>query len=94
MPPTTSRHHSIGRPLIWIRSLKRTRCGEVKSPVLIPAARHMESIIAQTDPLPFVPATWMNRNLVLRISQGGQQTPDIVETEFDPRNAGSRTANR
>ena len=54
-----ARHSSeTGTPLIWIRSLKRSRWGEVSRPVLYPAARRMLSAMAQALPLPLVPATW------------------------------------
>ena len=42
-------------------SFMRTRWGEVKSAVRYPAARKMASKKAQTEPLPFVPATWITR---------------------------------
>ena len=44
-------------PLIWNRSLMRTRCGEVKSPVFLPPASSIAFKYAQTLPFPFVPAT-------------------------------------
>ena len=46
-------------PLIWNRSLMRTRCGEVKSPVFLPPASSIAFKYAQTLPFPFVPATWI-----------------------------------
>ncbi len=48
-------------PFTRMRSPKLTRWGEVKSPVLYPAARATDSAKAQVEPLPFVPATWMTR---------------------------------
>ena len=48
---------AIGSPLMRMRSLYTSIYGEVYSPVLYPAARSMRSIIAQQEPLPFVPAT-------------------------------------
>src|SRR5437868_7489395 len=50
----------IGLPFTQIRSLKSTKCGEVKSPVFFPSAFKIESKNAQTDPLPFVPAICRN----------------------------------
>src|SRR3990172_11259602 len=41
------------------RSLYRSRCGEVYSPTLYPAASRTDSSMAQVDPLPLVPATVM-----------------------------------
>ena len=49
----------ISSPLIWNRSLMRTRCGEVKSPVFLPPASSIAFKYAQTLPFPFVPATWI-----------------------------------
>ena len=48
---------SIGAPAISMRSLKRVRCGELRNPVLRPAARRPAAIIAAVEPLPLVPAT-------------------------------------
>src|SRR5439155_21158564 len=55
-PAATSLFEIIS-PFTRIRSRKVTRCGEVKRPVRYFWARQIESIIAQTDPLPLVPAT-------------------------------------
>src|SRR5580704_6784882 len=41
-----------------MRSLMRSRCGEVYRPVRKPAARRMDSSIAAVEPLPLVPAMW------------------------------------
>ena len=40
-----------------MRSLMRSKCGDVYSPVRKPAARRIESSIAEVEPFPFVPAT-------------------------------------
>ncbi len=39
-----------------MRSLMRTRCGEVYKLVFKPEARRIEASVAAVDPLPFVPA--------------------------------------
>src|SRR5277367_1330005 len=46
----------IFSPLMRIRSLMLSRCGEVYRPVRRPAARRMDSRIAAVEPLPLVPA--------------------------------------
>ena len=46
-------------PARRIRSLKRTRCGEVKTWTRKPAASAMARRKAQVLPLPLVPATWI-----------------------------------
>src|SRR4051794_4021986 len=40
-----------------VRSHQLVRCGEVTSPVLMPAARKIDSENAAIEPLPLVPAT-------------------------------------
>ena len=50
----------ICTPSIWMRSLNRMRKGLVYRPVLYPAFVNMLASIAQVEPLPFVPVTWMN----------------------------------
>ena len=47
---------STGRPSTANRSLSAIRCGEVYRPVAYPAARSPRSVMAATEPLPFVPA--------------------------------------
>ena len=47
----------ISLPSRRMRSLMRSRCGEVYRPVRRPAARKIESSIADVEPFPFVPAT-------------------------------------
>ena len=37
----------------------RSRCGDVNRPVRYPAADNAAAIMADVEPLPFVPATWM-----------------------------------
>ena len=49
---------SISRPARRMRSLKRTRCGLVKTCAESPAASIAARRKAQVDPLPLVPATW------------------------------------
>ncbi len=56
---STSRLESTGTPSTANRSSRRTRCGDVYRPTFTPAARRAQSIMAVTDPLPFVPATRM-----------------------------------
>ena len=67
----------------------------MKRPVRYPCARQIESIMAQTEPLPFVPATWMTfRGRAISRSRAAawkppllkfvQQTPGIFQPEFDP----------
>ena len=48
-----------GSPSIRMRSFIRIRCGDVKSPVCFLWARSIASRYTQTEPFPFVPATWM-----------------------------------
>ena len=48
---------SISRPARRMRSLKRTRCGEVLTWTLRPAASAMARRNATVEPLPLVPAT-------------------------------------
>ena len=55
-----NRWPDTGRPLIWNRSRKLWRWGEIYSPVRYPAARRMDSSMAQVLPLPLLPATWTN----------------------------------
>ncbi len=49
----------IGSPSSRIRSLTRSRCGLVSSPVRRPVARRSDSIIRLVDVLPLVPVMWM-----------------------------------
>src|SRR5205814_4261209 len=56
--PLATESLEIISPFTRIRSRNVTRCGEVNRPVRYPCARKIESIIAQTEPLPLVPATW------------------------------------
>src|SRR5271156_2424662 len=46
----------IFSPLMRMRSLMLSRCGEVYRPVRNQAARRMDSSIAAVEPLPLVPA--------------------------------------
>ena len=46
-------------PLILILSRKSFKWGEVYRPVLYPACCNIEASMWDTDPLPFVPATWI-----------------------------------
>ena len=55
---------STGLPLTRIRSRTSHRCGDVKRPVEYPELRRIDSVMAQVDPLPFVPVTWMTRSLL------------------------------
>ena len=57
----------------------------MKSPVFIPAVRQMESIIAQTDPLPFVPATWMNRNPLCGSPKDANKRRTLSRPSLTPR---------
>ena len=47
-------------PLIFILSLKSTKWGEVYSPTLYSASCKIEDIICAVDPLPLVPAIWID----------------------------------
>ena len=51
----------MSAPLTEIRSFTRTRWGEIYMPVLYPAAVRTDASMAQVEPFPLVPATWMNR---------------------------------
>src|SRR4051812_44705711 len=55
---------AISSPFTRIRSLTRSRCGDVYSAVLWPAAMRMEASVAAVDPLPLVPAIKTDLNLV------------------------------
>ena len=46
----------------FIRSFTRTRCGDVYSPVLIPAALVIEASVDAVEPLPLVPAMSTDAN--------------------------------
>ena len=46
----------IGSPFTLIRSLKSTRCGEVNSPTLYPAACSTDAKVCEHEPFPLVPA--------------------------------------
>ena len=48
---------SASSPLSRARSVKRSRCGDVCSAVLSPAARAADSMKVQVEPFPFVPPT-------------------------------------
>ena len=50
---------SAGGQAMRILSLKSTMWGEVYSPTFSPAAARADASMLATDPLPFVPATWM-----------------------------------
>ena len=41
-------------------SVIEIRCGDVVTPTLVFAERHIDSRNAHTDPFPFVPATWIS----------------------------------
>ena len=61
-PSTCSRSlSSISDPPILMLSLTLRISGEVNIPTEKPEARRMESIMAQTDPFPSVPATCIRR---------------------------------
>ena len=60
---------AIGSPSIMIRSVKRTRCGLVNSPVRRPCARSRLSIMRLVDVLPFVPVMWMTAIRALRVAE-------------------------
>ena len=49
----------ISSPSTRMHSLTLMMCGDVNAPTLSPDALRMDSVIAQTDPFPSVPATWM-----------------------------------
>ena len=49
----------IGTPSTTMRSRTETRCGEVYIPTLCPRAASSAPMKAQVEPLPFVPATWI-----------------------------------
>ena len=53
----------MGFPLTLILSLNETMWGEVNKPVLRPLWRRIDSDMAQVEPLPFVPATWITPKL-------------------------------
>ena len=44
---------------VFILSRKSVRCGEVYSPTFIPPADRAAASMELTEPLPLVPATWM-----------------------------------
>ncbi len=54
-----------------IRSLILTTCGEVKEAVFFPCWVRSASKNAQTDPFPFVPATWIT-------ADGSDVTEDFI----------------
>ena len=45
--------------------------------------RRAASTIAVTDPLPFVPATWMERNARSGCPSAATRARDVVEAELD-----------
>ena len=49
-------------PSMAMRSLMRSRCGEVYRPVRMPYARQIASAMRAVEPLPFVPVMWITRN--------------------------------
>jgi len=66
---------STGRPATWMRSVGSARCGDVNSPVRYPAARSPDSIIAQVEPLPLVPATCTIRQACCGLPSDSSRTP-------------------
>ena len=50
----------ICSPFTCIRSLKRLMKGDVYRPVRYPARSRMDESMAAVEPLPLVPAMWMN----------------------------------
>ena len=51
---------SIFFPLTWILSLKSYTWGEVNNPIFKLRDKQKLAIDVETDPLPFVPPTWMD----------------------------------
>ena len=65
-----------------MRSVGSARCGEVNRPVRRPSARRADSIMAQTEPLPLVPATCTKRQPVLRPPERVQHRADALQAEL------------
>ena len=65
-----------------MRSLMRTRCGEVYRPVRRPAARRMLASIAAVEPLPLVPATCTERKARSGCPSALGKHADIFQIEF------------
>lgn len=49
-------------PFMTILSFIFTRCGETKSPTVLPSDKSIAFRYAHTEPFPFVPATWSTLN--------------------------------
>ena len=58
---------SISAPSMRMRSVKRSRCGDVYSPDAPPAGAQRRRTIAAVEPLPLVPATCTTAQVALRI---------------------------
>ena len=59
----------IGSPSIMMRSLTRTRCGLVSSPVRSPVARSSDSIMRLVEVLPLVPVMCTTGADALRVAE-------------------------
>ena len=77
-----NRAAEMGWPPMRMRSVGSARCGEVNRPVRWPAARSADSIMAQVEPLPLVPATCTKRQAVLRPAQGVEHGADALQAEL------------
>ena len=76
---------------IWTLSPKFTKCGDVNMPVFNPCARKMRSSIAQTEPLPFVPATCMTGYFRCGFPNASANFAILSSENFDPALRRSQT---
>ena len=65
-----------------MRSVGSTRCGDVNRPVRRPAARRPDSIMAQVEPLPLVPATWTKRQACCGMAQRVEQSAHPLQAQL------------
>ena len=72
----------ISLPSRRMRSLMRSRCGDVYRPVRKPAARRIDSSIAAVEPLPFVPGDVHGLKRALRLPQVLAKHGDVFQVEF------------
>ena len=64
------------------RSSSRCRWGEQNRPVRTPEADRAAAIIAEVEPFPLVPATWMIRSADVRVAQPAEQPAHPAQAEL------------
>ena len=75
---------ATGSPSIMIRSVKRSRCGLVNSPVRRPCARIRLSMMRLVEVLPFVPGDMHDAVGALRVVEQLEHAPRALDARLHP----------